>query len=315
MPRPRRIHYEGAVYHVTSRGNERRKIVVDDGDRVQFLRVLADVIEDEKVTCHAWVLMDNHYHLLLETPAGNLSTAMKHLNGIYTQRFNKKQHRVGHLFQGRFKAIIVEKDAYLKELCRYLVLNPVRAMMVKSPEQWKWSSYRATAGLERKPSWLEVDWILGQFGKTESRARVGYRAFVREGVKAKSSPWEDLHSRIYLGGQDFLRKIDEIGKKHRSLDVPKYQKRVIRANPDEILIKVAKVYGEKPEEILKSGKRKRDSRDAAIYLLRTESGLSLKAIGAKMGVGFSAVGNQWARIKTRALSDKGFAKQLLKCKV
>src|SRR6185369_16454040 len=110
MPRPRRIEYEGAVYHVTSRGNEKRAIVIDDTDRWLFLRVLEKTVKDYDIVCHAWVLMDNHYHLLLETPVSNLSLAMKHLNGIYTQKFNKKHSRVGHLFQGRFKALVVEKD-------------------------------------------------------------------------------------------------------------------------------------------------------------------------------------------------------------
>ncbi len=119
---------------------------MDDADRWIFVRLLGEMVEENQVVCHAWVLMDNHYHLLLETPAANLSTAMKHLNSLYTQRFNKKHHRVGHLFQGRYKALVVEKDTYLKELCRYVVLNPVRARMVKHPKDWKWSSYRATVG-------------------------------------------------------------------------------------------------------------------------------------------------------------------------
>ena len=169
--RPKRIHYEGAIYHVTSRGNERRKIVLDDADRGMFLSVLAENVEQHQVVCHAWVLMDNHYHLLLETPAANLSMAMKHVNGIYTQKFNKKHHRVGHLFQGRYKSIVVEKDSYLKELCRYVVLNPVRAGMVKHPKEWKWSSYRGTAGLSKPDKWLETDWILGQFGKNKQQAK------------------------------------------------------------------------------------------------------------------------------------------------
>jgi REP-associated tyrosine transposase len=315
MPRPKRIHYEGAVYHITSRGNERRKIVMDDADRWQFLRLLGEVIEEEGVVCHAYVLMDNHYHLLLETPSANLSAAMWHLNGIYTQRFNKKHHRTGHLFQGRFKALVVEKDTYLKELCRYVVLNPVRAMMVKGPGDWKWSSYRATAGLEKGEPWLTTDWLLGQFGKSSQQARKGYRAFVADGIGKKESPWEELYSRIYLGGEKFLDKVHEVGRKHRNLDVPKYQKQVVKAAPKAILEKVARVYGEKPEEILKSGRRRRESRDAAIYLLKRESGLSLKEIGKKMGVGFSAVGNQWSRIKVRLTKDREFARRLLKCKM
>lgn len=315
MPRPKRIHYEGAVYHVTSRGNERRKIVMEDADRWQFLRVLGEVVEEHGVVCHAWVLMDNHYHLLLETPSANLSKAMWHLNGIYTQRFNKKHHRTGHLFQGRFKAIVVEKETYLKELCRYVVLNPVRAKMVKGPGDWKWSSYRATAGLEKAGPWLQTDWILGQFGRTASQARKAYRGFVADGIGKKESPWEDLYSRVYLGKEKFLNKVHEVGRKHRNLDVPKYQRQVVKADPGMILEKVAKVYGEKPQEILMAGKRKREARDAAIYLLKRESGLSLKEIGKRMGVGFSAVGNQWTRIKVRHSRDMEFAKRLLKCKM
>jgi putative transposase len=315
MPRPKRIHYEGAVYHVTSRGNERRKIVMDDADRWQFLRVLADVIKDKEVVCHAWVLMDNHYHLLLETPAGNLSTAMWHLNGIYTQRFNKKHHRTGHLFQGRFKAIVVEKESYLKELCRYVVLNPVRARMVKGPGDWKWSSYRATAGMEKAEPWLETGWILGQFGKTQKQGQKAYRAFVADGIGQKESPWEELYSRIYLGGEEFLDKVHERGQQHKNLDVPKYQKEVVRQDPDKVLKSVGKVYGVKAGDILKSGKRRVEARDAAIYLLRKESKLSLKDIGSRMGVGFSAVGNQWSRVKGRMEMDAGFAQRVLKCKM
>src|SRR6185369_14384072 len=171
MPRPKRIQYEGAVYHVTSRGNERRKIVLDDKDRWLFVRMLSETIEEHGILCHGWVLMDNHYHLLVETPSGNLSTAMKHLNGIYTQKFNRRHDRVGHLFQGRYKAIVVDKNRYLQELCRYVVLNPVRAGMVKEPKGWKWSSYRATAGFESAEPWLEVSWILEQFGKNLKKAQ------------------------------------------------------------------------------------------------------------------------------------------------
>jgi len=247
MPRPKRIHYEGAVYHVTSRGNERRKIVVDDTDRWMFVRLLGEVVEENQVICHAWVLMDNHYHLMLETPAPNLSIAMKHLNALYTQRFNRKYHRSGHLFQGRYKALVVEKDTYLKELCRYVVLNPVRAKMVKRPKDWKWGSYRATAGLEKPEAWMEVDWILGQFGKERKRAQEAYRRFVEEGMGLKESPWEDLYSRIYLGSEKFLNHVHDVGKKHQHLDVPRYQIKTIKQDPEKIIQQVAKSYGIKPE--------------------------------------------------------------------
>ena len=315
MPRPKRIHYEGAVYHVTSRGNERRKIVMDDSDRWLFVRILDEMIEENGIVCHAWVLMDNHYHLMLETPGANLSAAMKHLNSIYTQKFNLKHHRSGHLFQGRFKAIVVEKDTYLKELCRYLVLNPVRAKMVKHPRDWKWSSYRATAGLERPEPWLEVDWILGQFGRDKLRAQKAYKTFVEDGIGKKESPWEKLFSRVYLGGEEFLNKVHEVGRKHKSLDTPKYQREVVKLKPEDVLGKVAKVYGVKAGDLLLAGAREFEARDAAIYWLKKDSGLSLRAIGERIGVGFSAVGNQWSKIKKRMSKDHGYAQRLLKCKM
>jgi len=138
MARPLRIEYAGALYHVTSRGDGREDIYLDDEDRELFLRVLGEVCDLFNWSVHAWCLMTNHYHLLVETPDSNLSKGMRYLNGVYTQRFNRKHSRVGHVFQGRYKAILVEKDAYLQELSRYIILNPVRAGMVESAEQWEW---------------------------------------------------------------------------------------------------------------------------------------------------------------------------------
>jgi REP element-mobilizing transposase RayT len=215
-----------------------------------FVRLLGEMIEENKVVCHAWVLMDNHYHLLLEVPEANLSQAMKHLNSQYTQKFNKKHHRTGHLFQGRFKAIVVEKESYLKELCRYLVLNPVRAHMVKRSKDWKWSSYRATAGLERAETWLETDWILGQFGKDRKRATKAYVAFVEDGIGKKGTPWDELYSRVYLGGDKFLKHVHEVGQKHKHLDVPRYQKELVKHDPEKVISYVAREYGLKREEVL-----------------------------------------------------------------
>ena len=154
MARPLRIEYPGALYHVTSRGNARKRIFKDDGDRELFLRVLAFVVERCHWICHAYCLMDNHYHFLIETPEANLSQGMRQVNGVYTQAYNRGHGKVGHLFQGRFKAILVDKESYLLELCRYVVLNPVRAKLVDRSEDWPWSSYRATAGIEKAPAFL-----------------------------------------------------------------------------------------------------------------------------------------------------------------
>lgn len=203
MARPLRLEYPGAVYHVTSRGNARQNIVADDRDRTLFLDRLAHVIDRFGWRCHAYCLMDNHYHLLIETPKPNLSQGMRQLNGTYTQAVNRRHQRVGHLFQGRFTAILVEKEAHLLELCRYVVLNPVRAKVVTHPQRWTWSSYRGTVGAGRAPTWLTTDWILGQFGLRQREAQVRYRAFVEDGREGPR-PWDKLKGQIYLGSEAFI---------------------------------------------------------------------------------------------------------------
>jgi len=255
MARPLRINYPGAVYHVTSRGNARQVIGVDDRDRTQFLTLLAHVIDRYGWLCHAYCLMDNHYHLLLETPQPNLSLGMRQLNGRYTQAFNRRHHRVGHLFQGRFTAILVEKEAHLLELCRYVVLNPVRAKMVMHSRQWAWSSYRGTAGEQTAPVWLSTAWILAQFGPRQREAERRYRQFVAEG-RDGPRPWEQLHGQIYLGSEEFIahhqpnRVIQEIPRRQTQAKRPSLQEVFQRRQREEGLIAVAyRQYGYRLWEI------------------------------------------------------------------
>ena len=203
MARPLRLSFPGAVYHVTSRGNARHDIVADDRDRSQWLSLLAHVVDRYGWLCHAYCLMDNHYHLVIETPKPNLSIGMRQLNGRYTQAYNRRHEQVGHVFQGRFTAILVEKDAHLRELCRYVVLNPVRAKIVSHPRLWMWSSYRATVGETKAPGWLTTDWILSQFGQRGGPAQARYRTFVAEG-RGGPAPWEQLTGQIYLGSEKFV---------------------------------------------------------------------------------------------------------------
>jgi putative transposase len=160
MARPLRIELAGGLHHVTSRGDRREAIYLDDQDRAEWLGVFGEVCDRFNWRCHAYCEMTNHYHLVVETPQANLSKGMRQLNGVYTQRFNRRHGLAGHLFQGRFKAILVERDAYLLELARYVVLNPVRAGMVSEVSAWQWSSYRAMVGLASSPPWLETDWVL-----------------------------------------------------------------------------------------------------------------------------------------------------------
>jgi putative transposase len=209
MSRPLRIEYPGALYHVTSRGNARADIYLYDQDRQAFLDVLSEAVERFGWWCHGYCLMDNHYHLLIETPMANLGRGMRHLNGVYSQCFNRAHGRVGHVFQGRYKAILVERQTYLLELARYIVLNPVRAHMTDQAEGWTWSSYRATAGLATVPNFLETNWILQQFGARPDSALKHYRRFVGEGMR-RSSPWDDLIGGTVLGSEAFVIEAQKI---------------------------------------------------------------------------------------------------------
>ena len=233
MARPLRLEFSGAIYHLTSRGNARQKVFFSDSDRELFLSTLAGVVGRYEWICHAYCLMANHYHLLVETPKANLSIGMRQLNGIYTQSFNRRHKRVGHLFQGRFKAILVEKESHLLELCRYIVLNPLRVKGSGKPQTWKWSSYRATAGLASAPPFLSADWILEQFDKKRPQAQQRYRKFVREG--SASRPWDDLKGQIYLGSEAFIEKY-ACGKKDVK-EIPRAQLRAATPSLQRIFAK------------------------------------------------------------------------------
>jgi len=210
---------------VTSRGDRREVIYRDDEDREDWLEVLGGVCSRFNWRCHAYCEMTNHYHLVVETPDGNLSKGMRQMNGVYTQHVNRRHGLVGHLFQGRFKAILVEKDSYLLELSRYVVLNPVRAGMVSEVSEWIWSSYRAMVGLDRPSSWLVTDWILGQFGRSPARARAGYAAYVAAGV-GEPSIWGGLRHQVFLGGEGFAERHADRGKPSEVLrEVPRAQRR------------------------------------------------------------------------------------------
>jgi len=224
MARPLRIEYSGALYHLTSRGDNRKFIFKDDNDRMFFLNTLKNVNKRYNWLCHAYCLMNNHYHLVIETSDGNLSKGMRQLNGIYTQYFNKKHKRVGHLFQGRYKALLIQKESHLLEVCRYVVLNPVRAKSVKSPAEWKWSSYNATSGLESPDLSLTTGWILEQFGAKKKQGEVKYRKFVKEGIGGEKI-WKDVKCQILLGKDDFVAKFKNHLKGNDNLEeIPKSQR-------------------------------------------------------------------------------------------
>ena len=225
MARPLRIEFPGALYHVTSRGDRREPIFEDDEDRLKFMDVLAEVVKRFNWVCHVFCLMTNHYHLVVETPEGNLSKGMRQLNGMFTQASNRRHKRVGHIFQGRFKGILVDKDSYLLELARYVVLNPVRAGMVKHPKEYPWSSYGMMVGYVQTPSWLAADGVLALFGTRRAEARRRYAQFVAEGV-GKETVWSELRQQIYLGNEKFVQRMQrKTALQGDELTVPRAQRR------------------------------------------------------------------------------------------
>jgi len=228
MSRQLRIELAGGVYHVTSRGDRSEPIYLDDVDRRLWLTLFAEVCERFNWRCHGWCQMTNHYHIVLETAEGNLSLGMRHLNGVYTQRHNRRHGRVGHVFQGRYKSILVERDAYLLELSRYVILNPVRAGIVSDVGDWAWSSYRDFTGQrDENCEWLEIDWILGQFDTERQVAIQRYVDFVREGERLPPI-WAQLKGQLYLGSDRFATKMARSGQSEITLDeVPKAQQRPV----------------------------------------------------------------------------------------
>lgn len=226
MARPLRLELAGGLYHITSRGNSRHDIYLEDEDRENWLELFCDVCSRFNWICHAYCLMSNHYHVVVETVEGNLSKGMRQLNGVYTQTFNRRHRRVGHVFQGRYKAILVEKDSYLLELSRYVVLNPVRARMVKGVADWPWSSYRATIGQELPLTCLQVDWLLSQFGSEREQAIVGYQNFVRSGI-GLPPVWVNLKNQIFLGEHGFVERLQSQikGESGDLTEIPKAQRR------------------------------------------------------------------------------------------
>ena len=281
MSRPLRILYAGAFYHVTARGNEKKAIFKNEGDRERFLLYAEAAVQRYGAVIHAYCLMDNHYHLLIQTPLSNLSEIMQYINGSYTTYINIKRQRVGHLFQGRYKSILIDADTYAQELSRYIHLNPVRAGMVGKPEDYPWSSYPYYSGKKKAPNWLTMDFILGYF---DERIQVGQRKYV-EFVEAMigqryENPLKAAVASSILGGEDFINRIKAKYLRDRDIDrnlpgLTELRKRTVK----EIMKGV--------ETVLKGNERY--EKMAGIYLCHRYSGLGLREIGSYFGIGESAV--------------------------
>lgn len=266
MARPLRIEFAGALYHITSRGNEKRDIFFAEEDRSAFLETLGKVCERFNWRCHSYCLMTNHYHLLVETVDGNLSQGMRQLNGVYTQYTNRTHKRVGHLFQGRFKGILVQRDAHLLEVARYIVLNPVRAGMVRRVEDWPWSSYRATVGMVQSPDYLSTEWLLSGFGPKRRAAIAAYARFVAAGMGAESI-WTNLRNQIFLGSEDFVQQMHE------------------KIRPEQPLREVPSLHKRPVAKALSYFSKRYPDRDEAMAEAYKSGAYSMQEIGTYFGVG------------------------------
>lgn len=282
MARPLRISYPGAYYHVTARGNERKDIFKSQRDREKFLSYMESATVRYGAAVHAYCLMSNHYHLLLETRQGNLSEIMQHINGAYTTYFNVKKKRAGHLFQGRYKAILVEADDYAAELSRYIHLNPVRAGMVLRHEEYPWSSYKAYVGNTSDPAWLKKDFILGYFGNRQKVARKNYRLFVEDLIGAEyESPLKSTFGSAILGSTTFIEEITKahLSEKEPDRNLPALRQLASLPLPEEILRVVESHFG----------KDNKLTRNASIYMCHKYSGVKLKDICQYFAVRESAI--------------------------
>jgi len=298
MARPLRVQFPGALYHVTARGNGRQPVFADDTDHERLLAVLGSVVARYHVLCHAYCLMPNHYHLLLETPEANLSRAMQQLNGVYSQGFTRRHRRPGHVLEGRFHAQMVDKDAYLRAVCRYIVLNPVRAGLVAHPREWRWSSYRATAGEAAVPAFLTVDWVLS-LGDTPARAGAErrYRRFVEAGLVETMAAPEPWQAGLVLGDATVpaLAPLRERVRGVAALrDIPRAQRFALRP----------------PLATLFAGAASKAERDVRCARAVREHGYTMTAVAAFLGVHSATVSRALSRGESPSTTSA-----MLDCKI
>ena len=283
--------------------------------REKFLALLGRAVEDFHLRVHGYVLMSNHYHVLVETPRSGLNRAMRYVNGVYTQAFNRRHRRVGHLFQGRYKAILVDKDSYLLELSRYVHLNPWRLTKSQDPFRYRWSSLNAYIGEVAVPSWLTVDEVLTQFGR---RGKSEYKKFVNEGLKGGiKTPWEEVRGQAVIGSEEFVEKISDrhLGDRREKRGEESGMREIVGVKAGAVIRAVEKYYGIKENELRKRGHRYTEPRYVASYLLRRDCLMGLREIGERVGLHYSAVGNAIRRLRDRPTVSEAKVLRSLDAKV
>jgi len=306
MARALRILIPGGYYHVTCRGNERKSIYKDDTDRSAFIEKLQDSVKIYHVEVHAYVLMSNHFHLIVSTPKGNLSEFMRHFNIRYTAGFNRRHRRIGHLYQGRYKAIIIDRDNYLLELSRYVHLNPIRILPLRQKntqvqrrylENYPWSSLSGYLDAQRKQSWVAYDAVLGQTGGS----RKAYREFLTEGVQSGyPSPWEELKGQVVLGEKGFVERVKRRIKpsnSHRELPALRGLK---ASEPTTVVREVARYFGLEEKQLMGKRTGHRDERALAMELLYRHANVHQEEIGRTLGqLNYTSVSRERARLRQK----------------
>lgn len=288
MARPPRLEHPGAVWYVTARGSGRGEVFRDDADRREFLSVLARTVVVYGWKLHAWVLMADHYHLVVETPEPTLSRGMRDLNGVTTQRFNRRHGRTGRLFDGRFRALLVDREAHLLELVRHVARNPVRAGLVRSAAAWHWSSYRATAGLVEAPEWLETAWTLGQLGRRPAEARRRLAAFVADRTAAGYDPWGQLRGQVFLGGEGFAREASRRASRRAGpREAPRSPREPAARSPEEVAEAFAAARKTGLGEMASAPRKTLLDRALLAWALRVRARAKLDAIARLLEVGIA----------------------------
>lgn len=312
MSRPLRIEYPGAYYHVMNRGAARQRVFANDQDRQRFLDLLGQSSQMWGIRVYAYCLMENHYHLLVQTPEAPLSRAMRHIDGIYTQRFNRAHRRDGPLFRGRYRAILIEAEEYFMAVARYIHRNPVPSQRDMHMTRYRWSSHRAYLDKKRRPQWLNVDSLLSRFGKGR-QGLSAYRRFMEEGVEEELREfYQGKYLKPILGGKDFVErvkgKIDERAKRDEEVSEAR---RLFRPGIGDIVSATARVYGKREKEFSKKRRgHGNEARAMAIYLCRELGGHKLREIGAAFGLEkYSSVSSACLSMKARMERDKRLARQ------
>ncbi len=307
MARPWRVQYEGAIYHIMSRGVGRGEIFLVDDDYLRFISYLERSVGKFKINIFAFVLMSNHFHLFLRTNEANVSRVLHWLQTSYSIYYNRKHSRSGHLFQGRFKSIVVGDESYWQNLSLYIHLNPIRAGIVEELSQYKWSSYNDYVNIKKIHNWVDGDAVLREFGRNKKESRTEYRKLIR-GISGKEKEFlEDLKYGMILGSDKFLewvqdKFIDRGGNKERELP----QKKMISDDGilERVIDEIAHSYKIEKASLLKRKRCKpNEARDVGMYILKKSTGLKNREIGEVFGVSESAVNKSALRlseqIKTR----------------